>query len=259
MKRVSKLYLRVNAQYERYKDLGGLKLVFRMIVETGLVELCTTGNIHGTHKIVFLFFIQVKFLKKTWDQVQLYINLLRNEVKSICEEEGRTSYLFDKDQFTKTVTGVIDLVAKIYFTQFKYHKQKQLNATNPLARTKYGLKLINLLTQAKLYTELQTFIHTEFGPVMAELKWNLERAFLDLHSYELLKRLTDDGTMYLGNTTISTNLHAQQLMDVADRFKECRFYDKAVEILDKTKEHYQKVYDFDAISMPMQKQVAIYK
>ena len=107
--------------------------------------------------------------------------------------------------------------------------------------------------QAKLYTELQTFINAEMGPLMTELKWNLERTFLDLYSYELLKKLTDDGTMYLGNTAISTNLHAQQLMDVADKFKECRFYDKAVEILDKTKEHYQKVYDFDAISMPMQK------
>lgn len=122
MKKISKLYHRVNTQYERYKDLSGLKLIFRMVTETALVELCTTGSIHGTHKIIFLFFIQVKFLKQTWDQVQLYINLLRNEVKSICEEEGRTTYLFDKDQFSQAVTDVIDLVAKIYFTQFKYHK-----------------------------------------------------------------------------------------------------------------------------------------
>ena len=122
MKKASKLYIRANAQYEKYKDLSSLKLIFRMTIETGLVELCTTGSIHGTHKIIFVFFIQVKFLKKTWDQVQLYINLLRNEVKSICEEEGRTTYLFDKDQFNKVFTDVIDLVAKIYFTQFKYHK-----------------------------------------------------------------------------------------------------------------------------------------
>ena len=94
---------------------------------------------------------------------------------------------------------------------------------------------------------------------MTTLKWIPEKAFLDLHCYELLKKLTDDGTMYLGNASVSTNLHAHQLMDVADKFKDCRFYDQAVEILDKVKEHYQKVYDFETMAIPLEKQVRIYK
>ena len=119
MRRISILFKGVNDLYEQSRDTSGLKIAFRMIVETSLVELCRLGNaISGTQRIIFQFFIGITFLEKKWDQVQLYINILRNELKAICEDESRTDYVFDKDHFSRVVTEVIDLVAKIYFTQY---------------------------------------------------------------------------------------------------------------------------------------------
>ena len=49
------------------------------------------------------------------------------------------------------------------------------------------------------------------------------------------------------------------LMDVANKFRECRFYDMAIDMLDKAKELYQRNYDFDSMAIPLEKQVSIYK
>ena len=99
----------------------------------------------------------------------------------------------------------------------------------------------------------------EYDSLMTRLKWKVEKAFLELHFYELFKRLTDEGTIYLGCSRVSTNLHGQLLMDVAERFKECRLYDTAIEILDKAKELYQRNYDFNTMQIPLERQVSIYK
>ena len=64
MKKVAILFERVNALYEQGKDARGLKVCFRLIVETSLVELCRLGNINNAQLIIFRFFIQNKFLEK---------------------------------------------------------------------------------------------------------------------------------------------------------------------------------------------------
>ena len=70
MKKISLLFGRVNCQYERYKDTKGLKLAFRMIIETSLVELCRLGTIDkSTQTIIFRFFVDIKFLEKKKEQV----------------------------------------------------------------------------------------------------------------------------------------------------------------------------------------------
>ena len=46
--------------------------------------------------IIFRFFISIKFLEKKWDQVQLYINIFREQLKAVAEEDGEeTGLLFD--------------------------------------------------------------------------------------------------------------------------------------------------------------------
>ena len=64
-----------------------------------------------------------------------------------------------------------------------------------------------MLYKARLYQELRDFTNKEYDALLTKLKWKNEKAFLELHCYGLLKKLTDDGTMYLGGSRVSTNLH----------------------------------------------------
>ena len=103
------------------------------------------------------------------------------------------------------------------------------------------------------------FKNREYGKVLSELKWHVEIAFHDLHNYNLLLQLIKDGTIYLGNKKISANLLGTILLDIVDKLKEVRFFDLALEILDLVKWHYKKIYDFESMALPLDREVEIYK
>ena len=119
--------------------------------------------------------------------------------------------------------------------------------------------MIEKLTEAKLYQQLVDFKNREYGQVQDDLKWKVESAFLDLHNYYLLLQLIKDGTIYLGNKKISANLLGSILLDIVDKLKTVRYYDYALEILDLVKWHYQKIYDFESMALPLDREVEIYK
>ena len=103
------------------------------------------------------------------------------------------------------------------------------------------------------------FKNREYAQVLSELKWHVEIAFHDLHNYNLLLQLIKDGTIYLGNKKISANLLGTILLDIVDKLKEVRFFDLALEILDLVKWHYKKIYDFESMALPLDREVEIYK
>ena len=67
-------------------------------------------------------------------------------------------------------------------------------------RVLYGCRVIELLSKARLYNEIKLFARKEYSPILErEFDWKTEIAFLDMHSYEILKKLLDQGAIYLGN------------------------------------------------------------
>lgn len=254
-KSTGQMFRRVDNIFKRQKTTQGLTISMQVLIQSCLVEFFLKGDVQRSHLSIFRFFTEVDFLDREWSVVKLYLGILRKELKYVVT--GKNEFKINMKDFSTVMGKVISLVEDIYvaYFQFKLNKPK----ANIFLKAWYGNIVIEKMTEAKLYQQLVDFKNREFGKVLKELKWHVEIAQLDLHIYNLLLQLIKDGTIYLGNKKISANLLGTILLDIVDKLKEVRMFDMALEILELVKWHYQKIYDFESMALPLDREVEIYQ
>ena len=100
----------------------------------------------------------------------------------------------------------------------------------------YGCRYLELLTKARLYYEVKRFSKNEYAPILErELEWKTERAFLAFYAYELLQKLVDQGTLYLGSETIKAMTLSDEISSIVDKLVACRCYADALELNERVK------------------------
>ena len=68
-----------------------------------------------------------------------------------------------------------------------------------------------------------------------EFEWKTEVAFLELHAFELLQKLLDQGIIYLGNESIKTGILSDEISRIVEKLVACRCYARALELNEKVK------------------------
>lgn len=145
-------------------------------------------------------------------------------------------------EFSKHVTLLEDSYRALY--HFRNNKAK----SNIFLKALYGCRVIELLSQGRLYYEVQRFSKKEYVPIlMKDLGWKSEAAFLQLHSFKILQKLIDQGAIYLGNDKIKMKTLSDEMSQIVNSLFDCRCYATALEYNDQIKQLYQRNYDLEMI------------
>ena len=103
----------------------------------------------------------------------------------------------------------------------------------------YGCRLIEYLTKARLYYEIKRFVQQEYEPILVrDFEWKTESAFLDLHCFDILQKLIDQGVIYLGNNSIKAATLSAEITSIVDKLIGQRCYAIALDMNEKVKTLY---------------------
>lgn len=80
-----------------------------------------------------------------------------------------------------------------------------------------------------------------------KFEWYTENAFLELHGYEILQKLLDQGTIFLGNDQIKVQTLSDEISRIVDKLIECRCYALALDLNERVKLLYTRKYDLERI------------
>ena len=123
----------------------------------------------------------------------------------------------------------------------------------------YGCRLIELLSKARLYNEIKKFARQEYEPILVrEFEWKTESAYLDLHCFDILQTLLDQGAIYLGNNSIQAATLSAEISSIVDKLIGQRCYALALDMNEKIKVLYQRNYDLERIQQPLKVETHIY-
>ena len=100
----------------------------------------------------------------------------------------------------------------------------------------YGGRVIEYLTKARLYYEIKRFSRTEYEPILVrEFEWKTESAFLDLHCFDMLEKLIEQGVIYLGNNSIQADTLSAEINSIVEKLISQRCYAIALDMNEKIK------------------------
>ena len=106
-------------------------------------------------------------------------------------------------------------------------------------RAMYGCRVIEYLSTAKLYHDVKKFAKHEYSPLLErEFQWKTESAFLDLHCYELLQLLVDQGQLDLGVEKVRVVTLSDEIGGVVNKLVQNRCYALALDLNEKAKLNY---------------------
>mmetsp|Transcript_5462 Transcript_5462/g.7292 ORF Transcript_5462/g.7292 Transcript_5462/m.7292 type:complete len:143 (+) Transcript_5462:1085-1513(+) len=140
--------------------------------------------------MLFQMFSKINYLKMAHLGVMFYINMLSGLLDKLAQEQ--TNLRIKTEDFKSEFKRSIVLLKDSFDALHLYNQNK--DSKNFYMRALYGCRVIERFSKGRMYNEIRLFARGEFTPLIEEvLSWKTESAYLDLHCFELLQGLVDQG------------------------------------------------------------------
>jgi len=250
------IFERMHQFYEVSKDIQGVEVTLKLLLEAGLLEFEETNQVVDSAEALFQFFTKIKYLNLEYKELEVYVTLLTQKLEQ--KAKDHTKLQINGEAFRTAFAKHIALLEDTHRALHVYNQSASNN--NLYLRAQQGCRVIELLSQARLYYEIKKFSQRHYSPLLErDFEWMTESAYLDMHCFEILQALVNEGTLFLGTGTIKEALMSERIEYIVNKLVQTRNYAMALDLNERAKTLLKLNYDLELIQKPLKMETKIYE